>query len=211
LGKRCPTRGHQIHDLPFTSQNVTELIAAQPRTQAALAVRTSTIDGLTLSTINITRTLFLGARRTSLGRVVERAASQLGLKIGPDPQPEQGYFTRSDQYSFVKQGVPSVGISEGYEAKDPKVDGKKLTGEWTAIRYHKPSDDMSQPMDLNAAVQFMHLHFLVGYDIANDPQRPRWNPGDFFGELSDETRSLRRPATIYKTSVSPSCFDCTLL
>jgi hypothetical protein len=51
-----------------------------------------------------------------------------------------------------------------------------------ATRYHQPSDDMSQPMNLDAAVQFMQLHFLVGYDIANDLQRPRWNPGNFFGE-----------------------------
>jgi len=124
----------------------------------------------------------LGAQDSTLGSVVERAASRLGLKVSPDPQPEQGYFTRSDQYSFVKQGIPSVFISTGYEAKDPKVDGKKATEEWRATRYHKPSDDMSQPMDLNAAVQFMQINFLVGYDIANDPLRPRWNPGDFFGE-----------------------------
>ena len=123
-----------------------------------------------------------GAPDSALGRVVGRDASQLGLKVSVDPQPEQGYFTRSDQYSFVKQGVPSVFISEGYEARDPKVDGKKATDEWTATRYHQPSDDMSQPMDLNAAVQFMQINFLVGYDIANDPERPRWNPGDFFGE-----------------------------
>lgn len=123
-----------------------------------------------------------GAPDSTLGPLVERAASQWGLKVSPDPQPEQGYFTRSDQYSFVQQGIPSAAISEGFEAKDPRVDGKKLTGEWTATRYHKPSDDMSQPMDLNASLQFMQLHFLVGYEIANEPERPRWNPGDFFGE-----------------------------
>jgi len=88
-----------------------------------------------------------GAPDSTLGRVVERAASRLGLKVSPDPEPEQSHFIRSDQYSFVKQGIPSVFISEGYEAKDPKVDGKKVTGEWRATRYHKPSDDMSQPMD----------------------------------------------------------------
>jgi hypothetical protein len=124
----------------------------------------------------------LGAQDSTLARVAGRAASRLELKVSPDPQPEQNYFVRSDQYSFVKQGIPSVFISEGYQAKDPRVDGKKVEDEWMATRYHKPSDDMSQPMDLNASLQFMQLHFLVGYDIANDPQRPRWNPGDFFGE-----------------------------
>ncbi len=125
----------------------------------------------------------LGAPDSTLGRVVERVASRLGLKVSADPAPEQHSFIRSDQYSFVRQGVPSLYIREGYEAKDPKIDAKKFTEQWIATRYHTPSDDMSQPMNLDAAVQFMQLHFLVGYDIANDPQRPRWNAGDFFGEM----------------------------
>jgi hypothetical protein len=49
--------------------------------------------------------------------------------------------------------------------KDPNVDAKKVTADWTADRYHKPSDDMSQPMDLSASLQFMQINFLVGYDI----------------------------------------------
>jgi hypothetical protein len=78
--------------------------------------------------------------------------------------------------------VPSVFISAGEEAKDPKVDAKKFVEQWIATRYHAPSDDMNQPMDLDASVQFMQVNFLVGFDIAQDPQRPTWKPGDFFGE-----------------------------
>jgi Zn-dependent M28 family amino/carboxypeptidase len=122
--------------------------------------------------------LLAGAADSTLERMVERVASSLGLKVSPDPEPEQLFFTRSDQYSFVRQGVPSVFIEEGYEAKDVK----KFRDQWMATRYHQPSDDMSQPMNLDAAVQYMQLQFLVGYDIATDPQRPRWKPGDFFGE-----------------------------
>jgi hypothetical protein len=124
----------------------------------------------------------LGAPDSSLDAVVARNAAHLGLKVTPDPEPDQHYFVRADQYSFVRQGVPSVFISEGEEAKDPAVDGKKFTEQWIATRYHAPSDDMNQPLNFDAAVQFMQIDFLVGYDIAQDPQRPKWKPGDFFGE-----------------------------
>ena len=124
----------------------------------------------------------LGADDSTLGKIVEREAARLGLIVSPDPEPEQLNFVRADQYSFVRQGVPSVYITEGEQAKDPSIDGKKFGEQWVANRYHSPSDDMNQPMDLDASVQFMQLDFLVGYDIAQDPQRPTWKPGDFFGE-----------------------------
>lgn len=124
----------------------------------------------------------LGAGDSTLDAVVQRNAARLGLKVSPDPEPEQNYFIRADQYSFVRQGVPSVFISEGEEARDPKVNAKKFNEEWIATRYHSPSDDMDQPLDLDASVQFMQIDFLVGYDVAQDPKRPTWKPGDFFGE-----------------------------
>ena len=124
----------------------------------------------------------LGAGDSTLDAVVRRNASRLGLKVSPDPEPEQHSFIRADQYSFVRQGVPSVFISDGEEARDPKVNGKKFLEEWIATRYHSPSDDMNQPLDFDAAVEFMQLDFLVGYDVAQDPQRPTWKPGDFFGD-----------------------------
>jgi hypothetical protein len=124
----------------------------------------------------------LGAADSSLDAVVRGNAARLGLKVTPDSEPDQHYFIRADQYSFVRQGVPSVFISEGEEARDPKFNAKKFNEEWIATRYHAPSDDMSQPMDLNASVEFMRINFLVGYDIAQDPRRPMWKPGDFFGE-----------------------------
>jgi Zn-dependent M28 family amino/carboxypeptidase len=99
-----------------------------------------------------------------------------------DPEPDQNYFVRADQYSFVRQGVPSVFITEGEEARDPNFNAKKFNDDWISTRYHSPSDDMNQPLDFDAAVEFMQVDFLVGYDIAQNPQRPSWKPGDFFGE-----------------------------
>ncbi len=124
----------------------------------------------------------LGAPDSTLDAVVEHDATLLGLKVSPDPEPDQNYFVRADQYSFVRQGVPSVFITEGEQARDPNFNAKKFNDDWTANRYHSPSDDMNQPLDFDAAVEFMQVDFLVGYDIAQNPQRPSWKPGDFFGE-----------------------------
>jgi hypothetical protein len=124
----------------------------------------------------------LGAADSTLDAIVAGAAAQLDLKVSPDPDPDQHYFVRADQYSFVRQGVPSLFISEGRQAKDPNVDGKKLVDAWVATRYHQPSDDMNQPLSFDAPVEFMQVDFLVGYGIAQAKQRPQWKPGDFFGE-----------------------------
>jgi Peptidase family M28/PA domain len=124
----------------------------------------------------------LGAGDSTLEAVVQRAAASLGLKVSPDPEPEQNLFIRADQYSFVRQGVPSIFVSEGNDPVDPKFNAKEFNDEWSRTRYHSPSDDMSQVMDLDASVEFMRVDFLVGYDIAQDPKRPIWKPGDFFGE-----------------------------
>jgi hypothetical protein len=124
----------------------------------------------------------LGGPSSSLGKVVERNAPLLGLKPIPDPQPEQFGFIRNDEYSFVRRGIPAVSLGEGFHAKDPKVDGKKLADEFVRLRYHAPSDDMSQPLDFDASVQFMQINFLVGYEVAQAAQRPTWNMDDFFGK-----------------------------
>jgi Zn-dependent M28 family amino/carboxypeptidase len=123
----------------------------------------------------------LGAEHSSIGKVVEDVAHHMGLEISPDPAPEEVFFVRSDQYSFVKQGVPAVAIDEGYKAADQKLDGKKIMDEWEQKYYHQPQDDMKQPyLDFNAAAKSTRLSLAVGYEIAQQTERPRWNKGDFF-------------------------------
>ena len=127
-----------------------------------------------------------GEEHSSLGKLVRRAAASLDLEVSPDPMPEEVYFIRSDQYSFVRQGVPSIFVGEGFKARKPGVDGKKMTLDWEAKLYHTPKDDMSQPLDFGAAVRCTRLQFLIGYLTAQDDQRPAWNPGDFFGKVFGE-------------------------
>jgi hypothetical protein len=124
-----------------------------------------------------------GAEHSSLAQVVERAAQRLLLVLSPDPAPEEVVFIRSDQYSFVRQGVPSVMVSPGFKSDDPAIQPQKIFEEWENTRYHQPQDDMQQPgLDFDAAANFARFAFLCGYFVAEDAAKPAWNSGDFFGD-----------------------------
>jgi hypothetical protein len=123
-----------------------------------------------------------GAEHSSLEGVIEEAIAQEGFTLTPDPMPEEVIFIRSDQYSFVKQGVPSVFLMPGFTAADPDIDGEGLWREFLRTHYHQPSDDLSRPIDWPSAVRFARANVRIGYAVAEGAQRPTWNEGDFFGE-----------------------------
>lgn len=123
----------------------------------------------------------VGAEHSSLSKDVEAAAQNMGYEISPDPIPEEVIFIRSDQYSFVKQGVPSVFMFSGLQSSDPKVDGSALFQKWISSIYHTPKDNMSQQFYFDSAAKATGLSFLVGYEVAQQSERPTWNTGDFFG------------------------------
>ena len=119
-----------------------------------------------------------GADRSTLGPIVARAVSKLGVSMSPDPDPGQGYFVRSDHYRFVQQGVPSVFLWPGQ-----KGPGKAAFADFIAHRYHRPSDDLSQPIDWAQGIRFVDANYAIAREIADSDARPRWNKGDFFGLL----------------------------
>jgi hypothetical protein len=125
----------------------------------------------------------IGDEHSTLGDVISRDAGRLGLEVSPDPMPEQVGFVRADHYSFVRQGIPAVTLGEGLKAKDSNFDTKKFVGDWISKRYHSPADNMDQPMNYDATIEYLQLNFLVGYDVAQDRERPSWKKGDFFGDL----------------------------
>ena len=123
-----------------------------------------------------------GAEHSSLNSAVERAAQKLHLGNSPDPLPEQVAFVRSDQYSFVRQGVPALALFAGFKSDDPNINPEKLFTDWEQTRYHQPQDEMQQPgLNFDSAATFTKMGFLIGLYTAQDPDPPRWNPGDFFG------------------------------
>ena len=124
-----------------------------------------------------------GAEHSTLASPVRAASEHLGLAIGPDPIPEQVLFIRSDHFSFVRRGIPSLFIKSGFETGDPNLDGGAINTAFRQNLYHTPFDEVDQGFDFEAGAAHTRVNFLTGYIIAQETARPAWNPGDFFGEL----------------------------
>jgi len=123
----------------------------------------------------------LGAEHSTLGDDVVAAGKVLGYDLVGDPMPEENSFIRSDQYSFVLEGVPAVCVNDGVHSTDPTIDGLAVQKKWLVTRYHTPLDNMDQPIDFASMAKAAVLNFLVGYQVAQHDQPPTWNQGDFFG------------------------------
>lgn len=124
-----------------------------------------------------------GAEHSSLEGQVKTAIAPEGFALSPDPMPEEVIFIRSDQYSFVRQGVPAVYLVPGYGSTDPGIDGAAVVMEHRQTHYHRPSDDSSRPVDWDTALRFARANVRIGIAIASEDARPTWNEGDFFGDL----------------------------
>ncbi|KPF93452.1 peptidase M28 [Novosphingobium sp. AAP83] len=117
-----------------------------------------------------------GAENSTMGPVVAEAARKAGIKLSPDPMPEEGLFTRSDHYRFVQQGVPAVFMMTGFEGP-----GEKAFRDFLKNNYHQPSDDLKLPFNWDAAALFAKVNYFTVQTLANADERPRWYANSFFG------------------------------
>ena len=140
------------------------------------------IDGAPGLYYDMKDVIVLGMEHSSLEQQVQSAAKRIGYSLSPDPMPEENFFIRSDQYSFVLQGIPAVDVTDGIQSIDPKIDGLKLQKEWMVTKYHTPLDNMDQALDYSSGAKAAGVNFLVGYDLAQQDATPTWNNGDFFGD-----------------------------
>jgi hypothetical protein len=124
----------------------------------------------------------IGAEHSTLGKAAEAAARATGFALSPDPSPELVVFIRSDQYSFVRRGIPSVFPQTGYLDEQGRRDrNRALADQWSAKHYHQPSDQWRPEYNAQWGAHELQFDFLLGLAVANDDDRPRWNPGDSFG------------------------------
>ncbi len=121
--------------------------------------------------------MVLGLDESDLGDRVREVGKRTGLGVNPDPNPERNRFTRSDQYSFIRQGVPALALKVGFE---PGSSAAEIDAKWTKERYHSPSDDLQQPVDLSAAVTFTRLVAALAAEVANHAAKPQWKRSSFF-------------------------------
>ncbi len=144
-----------------------------------------------VANVNIDMPLFIypladivafGAEHSSLGPLTDTAVAAEGFILTPDPIPEENIFRRSDQYSFVRRGIPAIYLDPGFTSTDPDIDSVAMRTDHRHNHYHRPSDDLSRPIDWDSAVRFTRANARIGWGIANDDARPTWNEGDFFGD-----------------------------
>ncbi|MGA3197291.1 MAG: M28 family peptidase, partial [Terriglobales bacterium] len=125
-----------------------------------------------------------GLQESDLGDRVSRIAMSLNVKAQPDPEPQRNIFIRSDQYNFIRHGVPSIMMQLGAEPNSPE---QKLFKDWLTQRYHAPSDDVNQPVDLAAAAKYEEIVRRLLINVADDTQPPRWKPDSFFRRYAKES------------------------
>ena len=123
------------------------------------------------------RLTVFGLAESDLGDDATGVARALGMDTEPDPEPKRNVFIRSDQYSFIRQGIPAIALKVGYLKGSPEEATAK---KWLTERYHAPSDDLNQPVDLQAAADFDALVARLIERVANRDARPAWKAESFF-------------------------------
>ncbi len=125
--------------------------------------------------------VIVGYGNSTLDDLLSEAAAAQGRKIVPDPEPEKGFFYRSDHFEFAKQGVPALYTDSGTEyIGKPEGYGRQKRDEYTERDYHKVSDQVKPDWDLAGAIEDMQLLLQVGYKVAQAERWPEWKPGTEF-------------------------------
>jgi Zn-dependent M28 family amino/carboxypeptidase len=118
-----------------------------------------------------------GISESDLGEWAAKMVKQHGVEAQDDPKPQRNAFIRSDQYSFIRKGVPAVAMAVGCKLDTPQ---QKAIDEWLHNRYHAPSDDTQQPVSLETAGKFEGLVWDLLSFTANSEKTPEWKPESFF-------------------------------
>jgi len=128
----------------------------------------------------------IGMGASDLDDYLKAAAAEQGRVLRPDPEPEKGFYYRSDHFNFAKQGVPALDPDAGIDfvGRDPAY-GKTKRDEYTEKDYHAPSDQMKPDWDLSGAIEDAELLLAVGYRVANAEKMPEWKPGNEFKATRD--------------------------
>jgi len=127
---------------------------------------------------DFTDVVAFGATHSTLKGAFEKTASAMGITLSPDPMPEQTIFVRSDHYTMVKLGVPAVMLATGMANG-----GDKAWATYLSTHYHRPSDDLSQPIVWSAGAKFAEFNYRVVKALADSDNRPQWYAQDYFGDL----------------------------
>ena len=114
---------------------------------------------------------------SSLGQTARGVAASMNIRVQPDPEPERGLLQRADHWPFMQAGIPATGFIFGYE---PGTDAERRYREWYQVRYHRPQDDLTQPMDFQAAGAFNRFFYKLSEAVADADEAPKWAPASAY-------------------------------
>jgi Zn-dependent M28 family amino/carboxypeptidase len=162
-----------------------EYYARHPLYPLTRTVADINIDGV--NSFGRTRDIeIIGDGNTSLEDVLTSAALAQGRVTRPDSRSEKGYFYRADQLEFARVGVPVLYTKQGEEGLADPAGYRARVEAYTATQYHRPADEITADWDFSASAEDIGLLFRVAYDVANDPERPRWREGSEFKAVYDK-------------------------
>jgi Zn-dependent M28 family amino/carboxypeptidase len=150
--------------------------AARPTVDAKSMVADINVD-MFLPIVPLTVLKVKGLAESDLGAQASRAAQSFGVRVLPDLQPLRNSFIRSDQYNFVRHGIPSLNLEIGFDPGSPQ---QEIFKDWLTNHYHAPSDDLSQTVDLSAAALYEEIMRRLLVSVANADARPQWKADSFF-------------------------------
>jgi Zn-dependent M28 family amino/carboxypeptidase len=131
----------------------------------------------------------MGGNKSSLGPMLAQLVRAEGVRLSPDAHPEQGHFYRSDHFSFAMAGIPSVSIGGGDDYMGrPAGWGLQQLDDYTAHRYHQPSDEYRPDFDLTGAAQLADIVYRFGLSLGNSRTIPTWNADAEFRAVRDASR-----------------------
>jgi hypothetical protein len=159
-----------------------EFFAAHPSVTGAPVVANLNLD-MPLFLHPVADVVAFGAEHSTLGPLARAAIEAHGFAASPDPEPEESIFVRSDQYSFVRRGVPAIYLDVGFRARDGSEAGRAAAAAFRERHYHRPSDEADLGADWDGVARFTAAAHDLVRAIADAPERPRWLPDSFFGRL----------------------------
>ena len=115
-----------------------------------------------------------GLNDTTLGDDARAVANSLGIEVQTDPEPERNLLHRTDHWPFMQAGIPATNFVFGFKPGSPS---EQIYRQWYRTGYHKPQDDLKQPMDFQAAADFNRFFYKLVERVADKPAAPAWKPG----------------------------------
>jgi len=153
-----------------------DYLAANPPVPIDRIVAVVNLD-MPMLLYDFTDVIAFGGEHSTIAPAIAEAAKAMGVKVSPDPMPDEAIFVRSDHYPFVKRGVPAILLMTGYANG-----GESKWKEFFASTYHNTSDDLSQPIRWDQGARYAELNYRIARELADSDQRASWYEGDYFGE-----------------------------